>query len=89
MGEAGIIERTVPVGRVDRTAQSRSDSNSNVEQQAFVETNTATWSAGDYTRLRAEFEGLFNTPRGTDRSARYEALADLIEAYEEMHYPIA
>ena len=49
---------------------------------ASVESDPATWSEADYQRLLAEFESLFNTLPGAAGEARYDALADLIEAYE-------
>ena len=86
MGEAGIIERIVPANRTKRTLIVQGSGASG--QKTFVEADMTTWSEGDYTRLLAEFEQLFNTPHGSASSARYEALADLIEAYEEANYPM-
>ncbi len=86
MGKAVVIERAVPAGRTDRTAPSHS--NGSDGRKAFAEADIATWEKDDYARLLAEFEHLFNTSRGSVGSERYEALADLIEAYEEVQYPM-
>ena len=43
----------------------------------------------EYRAALARFEEIFGTPPGSPDSAEYDALADLIEAYEDIHYPMS
>lgn len=42
----------------------------------------------EYRRALAWLDEVFNTPPGAPESDEYDLLCDLIEAYENIHYPI-
>jgi antitoxin component HigA of HigAB toxin-antitoxin module len=52
----------------------------------YVEADIATWSEADYHRLLAELSPIFTAPRGTPEANRCEILANLVWAYEQVHY---
>lgn len=43
----------------------------------------------EYRQALARFWEIFGTPPGSPDSAEYDTLADLIEAYEDIHYPMS
>lgn len=42
----------------------------------------------EYRRALARLDEVFNTPLGAPESDEYDLLCDLVEAYENIHYPI-
>ena len=57
-----------------------------MEETRFVESEISTWSESDCRRLLAEVDSVFQAKRDTPEGGRLDTLADLIEAYEDVHY---
>lgn len=63
------------------------DAEKTTTKASFSESDVTTWTDADNEWATAELEALFGSEPETPGWYRMDVLADLIEAYEAIHYP--